>query len=169
MLQTFTCCTFPQAKERTREVKSLTLFSRLEILTSFTRLFAKSPHACQIVLSWLPYLRSIGMQPRVSYLSMPLHLPHQWYYGQWASVLHRNIEWAVDRVSDGGALNAQLLKSFPILRKCLSMRLSNPTYFFPYVGNSRCWEILLKEDLHAIPRSNWTWENGEKPCLCCPF
>jgi hypothetical protein len=43
MLQTFTYCTFPQAKERTREVRSLTLFSRLEILTSFTRLFAKSP------------------------------------------------------------------------------------------------------------------------------
>jgi len=43
MLQTFTCCTFPQAKERIREVRSLTLFSRLEILTSFTRLFAKSP------------------------------------------------------------------------------------------------------------------------------
>jgi hypothetical protein len=43
MLQTFTCCTFPQAKERTREVRSLTLFSRLEILTSFTRLFEKSP------------------------------------------------------------------------------------------------------------------------------
>jgi len=41
------------------------------------------------------------------------------------------------------ALNAQLLKSFPILRECLSMRLSNPTYFFPYVSNSRCWEILL--------------------------
>jgi len=44
MLQTFTCCTFPQAKERTGEVRSLTLFSRLEILFSFTRLFAKSPH-----------------------------------------------------------------------------------------------------------------------------
>jgi len=43
MLQTFTYCTFPQAKERTREVRSLTLFSRLEILTSFTRLFEKSP------------------------------------------------------------------------------------------------------------------------------
>ena len=43
MLQTFTCCTFPQAKERTREVRSLTLFSRLEILTSFTGLFVKSP------------------------------------------------------------------------------------------------------------------------------
>jgi len=43
MLQTFTCCTFPQAKKRTREVRSLTLFSRLEILTSFTRLFVKSP------------------------------------------------------------------------------------------------------------------------------
>ena len=43
MIQTFTYCAFPQPKERTREVKSLTLFSRLEILTSFTRLFAKSP------------------------------------------------------------------------------------------------------------------------------
>jgi hypothetical protein len=43
MLQTFTCCTFPRAKERTKEVRSLTLFSRLQILTSFTRLFAKSP------------------------------------------------------------------------------------------------------------------------------
>jgi len=43
MLQTFTYCTFPQAKERTREVRSLTLFSRLKILTSFTRLVAKSP------------------------------------------------------------------------------------------------------------------------------
>ena len=42
MLQTFTCCTLPQAKEHTRKVRSLTLFSRLEILTSFTRLFAKS-------------------------------------------------------------------------------------------------------------------------------
>jgi len=42
MLQTFTCCTFPQAKERTREVRSLTLFSILEILTSFSRLFKKS-------------------------------------------------------------------------------------------------------------------------------
>ena len=53
------------------------------------------------------------------------------------------------------ALNTQLLKSFPILGKCLSMRLLNPTYFFLYIGNSRCWEILLKEDLlHAIPSSN---------------
>jgi len=43
MPQNFTCYTFPQAKERTREVRSLTLFSRLEILTSFTLLFAKSP------------------------------------------------------------------------------------------------------------------------------
>jgi hypothetical protein len=43
MLQTFTCCTFLQAKERTREVRSLTLFSRLEILTSLTRLLGKSP------------------------------------------------------------------------------------------------------------------------------
>ena len=43
MLQTFTFYTFPQAKERIREVRSLTLFSRLEILTSFTRLFEKSP------------------------------------------------------------------------------------------------------------------------------
>jgi hypothetical protein len=43
MLQTFTCCTFPQAKEHTREVRSLTLFSRLEILISFTHLFTKSP------------------------------------------------------------------------------------------------------------------------------
>ena len=43
MLQTFTCYTFPQAKECTREVRSLTLFSRLEILTSFTRLLEKSP------------------------------------------------------------------------------------------------------------------------------
>jgi hypothetical protein len=42
-LQTFTCCTFPQAKEHTREVRSLTLFSRLKILTSFTRLLKKSP------------------------------------------------------------------------------------------------------------------------------
>jgi len=50
------------------------------------------------------------------------------------------------------ALNAQLLKSFPILGKCLSMRFPNPTYFFPYVGNSRCWKILLKE-------------NREKPTL----
>jgi len=51
------------------------------------------------------------------------------------------------------------------------IRLSNPTYFFPYVGNSRCWEILLKENLlHVIPSSNGTWENREKPCLCCnPF
>jgi len=31
------------SKECTREVRSLTLFSRLEILISFTRLFAKSP------------------------------------------------------------------------------------------------------------------------------
>jgi len=68
------------------------------------------------------------------------------------------------------ALNAQLLKSFPILGKCLSIRLSNPTYFFPYVGNSRCWEILFKENLlHGIPSSNGTWENREKPCLCYPF
>ena len=42
MLQTFTCCTFPQAKERTREVRSLTLFSSLAILTSFTRLLGRS-------------------------------------------------------------------------------------------------------------------------------
>jgi len=50
------------------------------------------------------------------------------------------------------ALNAQLLKSFLILKECLSMRLSNPTYFFPYVGKSRSWEILFKENLlHAIP------------------
>jgi hypothetical protein len=27
------------------------------------------------------------------------------------------------------ALNAQLLKSFPILKECLPMRLPNPTYF----------------------------------------
>jgi hypothetical protein len=44
MLQTFIRCTFPQAKEHIREVRSLTLFSRLKILTSFTRLFEKSPH-----------------------------------------------------------------------------------------------------------------------------
>jgi len=62
-------------------------------------------------------------------------------------------------------LNAKLLKSFPIFGECLSMRLPNPTYFFPYVGNSRCWEILL----HGIPSSNRSWENREKPCLCCPF
>ena len=43
MLQAFTCCTMPQAKERTRAVRSSTLFSMLEILTSITRLFAKSP------------------------------------------------------------------------------------------------------------------------------
>jgi hypothetical protein len=43
MLQTLTCCTFSQAKKHTREVRSLTLFSRLEILTSFNHLFAKSP------------------------------------------------------------------------------------------------------------------------------
>ena len=43
VLQTFTCCTFPQAKEHTREVRLLTLFSKLEILTSFTCLFGKSP------------------------------------------------------------------------------------------------------------------------------
>jgi len=43
MLQTFTCCTFPQAKECIRKVRPLTLFSTLEILTSFTRLFEKSP------------------------------------------------------------------------------------------------------------------------------
>jgi len=50
------------------------------------------------------------------------------------------------------ALNAQLLKSFPILEECLPMRLSNPTYLFPSVGNSRGWEILFKENpLHAIP------------------
>ena len=68
------------------------------------------------------------------------------------------------------ALNAQLLKSFPILRKCLPMRLLNPTYLFPYVGNSRGWEIIFKENLlHVIPSSNETWENREKPCLCCPF
>ena len=54
--------------------------------------------------------------------------------------------------------------------KSLSMRLSNPTYFFPSVGNSRCWEILFKENLlHGIPRSNRTWKNREKSCLCCPF
>jgi len=68
------------------------------------------------------------------------------------------------------ALNTQLLKYFPILGKYLSMRLSNPTYFFAFVGKSRCWEILLKKNLlHGIPRSNRTWENREKPCLCCPF
>jgi hypothetical protein len=43
MLQTFTCCIFSQAKKRTRKVRSLTLFSRLEILTSFTCLLVKSP------------------------------------------------------------------------------------------------------------------------------
>jgi hypothetical protein len=48
MLQTFTCYTFPQAKERTREVRSLTLFSRLEILTSFTCLLRK----CTRVLNY---------------------------------------------------------------------------------------------------------------------
>jgi hypothetical protein len=42
MLQTFTCCTFPQAKEGIREVR-LFLFSMLERLTSFTRLLEKSP------------------------------------------------------------------------------------------------------------------------------
>jgi len=44
ILQTFTYCTLPQAKERTREVRSLTLFSRLEKLTSLTHLLGKSPH-----------------------------------------------------------------------------------------------------------------------------
>jgi hypothetical protein len=54
MLQTFTYCTFPQAKECIREVRSLTLFSRLEILTSFTRLFEKS--------SWVPnYFELVAM------------------------------------------------------------------------------------------------------------
>jgi len=43
MLQTFTCCIFSQAKKHTREVRSLTLFSRLAILTLFTCLLRKSP------------------------------------------------------------------------------------------------------------------------------
>jgi hypothetical protein len=42
-------------------------------------------------------------------------------------------------------LNAQLLKAFPILRECLPMRLSNPIYFLPYVGNSRCWEYFSRK------------------------
>jgi len=86
MLQTFTCCTFSQAKERTREVKSLTLFSRLEILTSFTRLLEKSPRvpnyfelAVMFEINWratlgvlstnapplaaLMILRSVGINP----------------------------------------------------------------------------------------------------------
>jgi hypothetical protein len=38
------------------------------------------------------------------------------------------------------------------------MRLSNPTYFFSYIGNSRGWEVLLQENLHhVIPSSNGTW------------
>jgi len=76
MIQTFTCCTFPQAKKHTREVRSLTLFSRLEILTSFTHLFAKFPRvpncfelAAIFEINW--------REPRVSYLPMPLHLSHQ--------------------------------------------------------------------------------------------
>jgi hypothetical protein len=42
MLQTFIRCTFPQAKELIREVKSLTLFLMLAILTLFTRLLKRS-------------------------------------------------------------------------------------------------------------------------------
>jgi hypothetical protein len=43
MLQTFTCYTFPQAKEHTREIRSLTLFSRVAIFTTFTYFLGKSP------------------------------------------------------------------------------------------------------------------------------
>jgi hypothetical protein len=61
------------------------------------------------------------------------------------------------------ALNAQLLKSFSILVEYFSMRFSNPTYFFPYVGNLRGWEILFKENLlHTILSSNGIGENEEK-------
>jgi len=115
------------------------------------------------------YLRSISIQSRVFYLLMPLHRindttisKHQYFI----EVLNEQlIEYLMIR-----ALNAQLLKSFPILGECFPMRLSNPTYFFPYVGNSRGWEILFKENLlHVIPSSNGTGENGEKPCFCCLF
>jgi hypothetical protein len=61
------------------------------------------------------------------------------------------------------ALNAQLLKFFSILVEYFPMRFSNPTYFFPYVGNSRGWEILFKENLlHTILSSNGIGENEEK-------
>jgi hypothetical protein len=39
-------------------------------------------------------------------------------------------------------------------QECFPMRLSNPTYFFPYIGNSKGWEIFFKENLfHVIPSS----------------
>jgi hypothetical protein len=59
MLQTFIYCAFSQAKERTREVRSLTLFSRLEILTVFSHFLGKSPRvpnyfelAAIFVINW---------------------------------------------------------------------------------------------------------------------
>ena len=137
MLQTFTCCTFPQAKERTRDVRSLTLFSRLEILTSFTCLFAKFP-ACQIVLSWLPCLRSVGVQPQVSYLPMPLHLPHQWYCDQWASILHRNIEWVVDQVSDDEGIECTIAQIVPN-----TQRVSLHEIVESHIFLSLCWQIEI--------------------------
>jgi hypothetical protein len=76
MLQIFTYCTFPQAKECKREVRSLTLFSMLAILTLFTRLLRKSPRVLNY-FKLAAILRSIDMQPLVFYLLIPLHLLYQ--------------------------------------------------------------------------------------------
>jgi len=76
ILQTFTCCTLPQAKECRREVRSLTLFSRLEILTSITRLFAKSPRVPNCFE--LTAMFEINWRAALGVLSTnALHLQHQ--------------------------------------------------------------------------------------------
>ena len=42
-----------------------------------------------------------------------LHLLHQWYYGQEASVLHRIIKWEVNRVSDDEGIECTVAQIFP--------------------------------------------------------
>ena len=77
MLQTFTYCIFPQAKEHTREVRSLTLFSRLAILISFTHLLGKSPRVPNCFE--LAVIFEINWRAASGVLSTnaPLYLPHQ--------------------------------------------------------------------------------------------
>jgi len=43
------------------------------------------------------------------------------------------------------ALNAQLLKSFPILGECLAMRLPNPTYFFLMLATQDAGKYFLRK------------------------
>jgi hypothetical protein len=75
-----------------------------------------------------------------------------------------------NRVFDDEDIECIAAQIFSNTQRVFPMRLLNPTYFFPYVGNSRGWEVLLLEILlHAIPSSNGTRENGENHDFATPF